>query len=329
MQDPVRLAVAGLGNLMGLDIGQISLLIIFIGLVCLGTSFHSNSDWCKWLSPPGWICIGVYFYLGAEHYFKIDDPVLIFMSLGALPVCMAYAGWDAINTREGRTIPSLQWLRGAVFWSAMPYLAIQHVPLLNASVVWFTAWNTSLMLQWTGAGDIHLGQMMVDLGGGREVSWQNWEGNRWLLTDTLGEGGFYVPMENADGSSINVGFVLGCSALQSMIVFVGALVAVQEAPWKRRARALFITIPVIHVLNVFRNAGIIWMHISYAGNWDLWGINIFDFGHAYAAKFLSLSAMFIMALVLFELLPKLHEHVLDVLTPVLRPLGLIPKNVNA
>ena len=170
MQDPVRLAVVGLGNLMGLDLGQISLLIIFIGLVCLGASFHSNKEWCKWLSPPGWICIGVYFYLGAEHYLKIDDPVLIFMSLGALPVCVAYAGWDAINTRDGITIPSLQWLRGAVFWSAMPYLAIQHVPLLNASVVWFTAWNTSLMLQWTGAGDIHLGQMMVDLGTGREVS---------------------------------------------------------------------------------------------------------------------------------------------------------------
>ena len=329
MEDIVASGVASFGDIFGLDLGQTNLLIVSIGLTCLGFAFHSKHINARLFSPLGWVCIGVYFYLGAEHYVEISDPVLIFMSVAALPVCIAYGGWEAVLVRENRTVESVEWLRGAVFWSAMPYLAIQHIPLLNAGVVWFTAWNTSLFLQWTGAGDIHLGQMMVDLGGGREVTWQNWEGNRWLLTDTLGEGGFYVPMENADGSSINVGFVLGCSALQSMIVFVGALVAVQEAPWKRRARALFITIPVIHVLNVFRNAGIIWMHISYAGNWDLWGINIFDFGHAYAAKFLSLCAMFIMALVLFELLPKLHEHVLDVLTPVLRPLGLIPKNVNA
>ncbi len=329
MADIVGDAANHSGSMIGLDYGQFNLLIVFIGLICLGFSFHGKSDWAKWMAPPGWVCVGLYFYLGADYYFQIDDPVLIFMSLGALPVCVAYAAWEAINAREGRIVESVEWLRGAVFWSAMPYLAIQHIPMLNAGVVWFTAWNTSLMLQWTGAGDIHLGSMMVDLGGGKEVSWSEWEGNRWLLTDTLGEGGFYVPMEQANGDSINIGFVLGCSALQSMIIFVGALVALRGAPWRRRVRALYIAIPVIHVLNVFRNAGIIWMHITYRDSWNLYGINIFDFGHAYAAKFLSLGAMFIIAVVMFELLPKLHQHVLDVMSPLLRPLGLLPPKINA
>ncbi len=329
MVDIVKEAALQIGSFIGLDLGQTNLLIVFLGLICMGISFHGKSDWSKWMAPIGWVCVGIYFYLGADYYFQIDDPVLIFMSLAALPVCVAYAAWEGLNAREGRVVESVEWLRGAVFWSAMPYLAIQHVPMLNAGVVWFTAWNTSLMLQWTGAGDIHLGQMMVDLGGGKEVSWSEWQGNRWLLTDTLGEGGFYVPMEQANGDSINIGFVLGCSALQSMIIFVGALVAVREAPWRRRMRALYIAIPVIHVLNVFRNAGIIWMHITYSNSWRLNGINIFDFGHAYAAKILSLGAMFIIAIVIFELLPKLHQHVLDVLSPVLRPLGLLPPKINA
>ena len=168
--------------------------------------------------------------------------------MAALPVCIAYGGWEAILIRERRSVEAMDWLRGAVFWSAMPYLAIQHIPMLNAGIVWFTAWNTSLFLQWTGAGDIQLGQMMVDLGTSSQT-WSNWEGNRWLLTDTLGEGGFYVPMIHADGTEVNIGFVLGCSALQSMIVFVGAIIAVRGSPWNRKMRALFITVPVIHAVS--------------------------------------------------------------------------------
>ena len=320
MDDIVASAVSAFGRMVGLELGQTNLLIVTVGLICLGSAFHSSKANVRWFAPIGWVCIGVYFYLGSEHYFEISDPVLIFMSIAALPVCIAYGGWEAILLREGRTVDAVDWLRGAVFWSAMPYLAIQHIPMLNAGIVWFTAWNTSLFLQWTGAGDIQLGQMMVDLGTSSET-WANWSGNRWLLTDTLGEGGFYVPMIHADGTEVNIGFVLGCSALQSMIVFVGAIVAVQDSPWNRKMRALFITVPVIHVLNVFRNAGIIWMHVEYHANWDLNGLNIFDFGHAYAAKFLSLGAMFLMALVLFDLMPRLHQNVISVLDPLFRFFG--------
>jgi len=320
MEDIVATTVTSLGAIFGLDLGQTNLAIITIGLVCIGLAFHRPNSTTKWLPPIGWVCIGVYFYLGAEHYFEISDPVLIFMSIAALPICIAYGGWEAILIREKRSVEAVDWLRGAVFWSAMPYLAIQHIPMLNAGIVWFTAWNTSLFLQWTGAGDIQLGQMMVDLGTTSET-WTNWNGNRWLMTDTLGEGGFYVPMIHADGTEVNIGFVLGCSALQSMIVFVGAIVAVSGTPWQRRARALMITIPLIHILNVFRNAGIIWLHVEYNASWDFNGMNIFDFGHAYAAKFLSLGAMFLMALVLFDLLPKLHSNVIAVLDPIFRVFG--------
>ena len=61
---------------------------------------------------------------------------------------------------------------------------------------------------------------------------------------------------------------------------------------------------------------------EYSGVWDWNGLNIFDFGHAYAAKFFSLGAMFLMALVLFDLIPKLHRHVVDVLDPFFSLFGL-------
>ncbi|MEE2747259.1 MAG: archaeosortase A [Candidatus Thermoplasmatota archaeon] len=326
MEDIVSTGVQSLGEIFGLDFGQTTLIVVAIGLACLGLSFHSKKRSLRMMAPLGWICIGLYFYMGADHYFEINDPVLIFMSLAALPVCIAYAGWEAILFRESRTVEAVDWLRGAVFWSAMPYLAIQHIPVLNAGLVWFTAWITSVFLQWSGAADIHLGEMMVDVANSTTVTWSEWEGSRWILTDTLGDRGFYVPMTDPNGDEVGIGIILGCSALQSMIVFVGAIVAVQNSPWKRRARALLVSIPVVFVLNVFRNAGIIWLVVTYGATWELFGLGVYDFSHAYAAKFLSLGAMFLMALVLFDLLPKLHENVISVMNPLFRIFGTNLRN---
>ena len=63
------------------------------------------------------------------------------------------------------------------------------------------------------------------------------------------------------------------------------------------------------------------MHVEYHAHWNLNGMNIFDFGHAYAAKFMSLGAMFLMAIALFDLLPKLHENVIAVMNPFFRIFG--------
>ena len=84
---------------------------------------------------------------------------------------------------------------------------------------------------------------------------------------------------------------------------VDAIGALKSVHWKRRARALVIAIPTIHVLNGFRNAGIVWLTDTYP-TWSLAGMGIFDFAHSYAAKVASLFAMFLMALALFDLLPE-------------------------
>ena len=75
------------------------------------------------------------------------------------------------------------------------------------------------------------------------------------------------------------------------------------------------------ILNVFRNAGIVWLTDAY-GTWTLFGgplaedMGIFDFAHSYAAKVASLFAMFLMAIALFDLLPELHKHVMRVMRPL-------------
>jgi exosortase/archaeosortase len=68
---------------------------------------------------------------------------------------------------------------------------------------------------------------------------------------------------------------------------------------------------------VFRNVGIVWLTETYP-SWSFWGINMFDFTHSYAAKLISLFAMFLMATVLFDLLPELHKNILKILDPVFK-----------
>ena len=45
---------------------------------------------------------------------------------------------------------------------------------------------------------------------------------------------------------------------------------------------------------------------------------MFNFTHSYAAKFISLFAMFLMAIVLFDLLPELHKNVIKILNPIMK-----------
>jgi archaeosortase A (PGF-CTERM-specific) len=289
-------------------------ILIFAGLLFLGVGFHGRK---LSLSAPasaiGWVLFCSYFFLTTPYYIEINDPVLVLMAAGSLPVGIVLAYWE-INSR-GNIPASLVWLRGAVFWSGLPYMLVDKVPWLNVLAIWFVAWQTTLYLRWTGAGDIHLGDTYVHLEGQAPMKWEEWNGNKWFMESGGAEHPFYTDLVSATGEPIGIHFILACTALQSMIIFVGAIVALQATPWRSRLRALMIAIPLIHILNIFRNAGLVWLHTSFDG-WSWLSMNMFNFGHSYAAKAGSLAAMFLMALVLFELLPQLHRHIIDLMDKV-------------
>ena len=161
-----------------------------------------------------------------------------------------------------------------------------------------------------------MGETWVNTAQG-QVTWEEFDGNRWLMGSSTEEYMFQTELLLIDGSAIGINFILACTALQSMVIFIGAI-AVLDIDWKRRCRVLLLTVPLIHVLNLFRNAGLIWLHTTYV-DWSLWGMSVFEFGHSYIARFVSLFAMFIMALIMFDLLPELHRHIVR----LLKPFGLL------
>mgnify|MGYP000055924714 FL=1 len=320
MQEPLALLVGMISDSLGIADASVQLMICALGAITLGVGFHLRSEWyAPYSSAFGWTAMGLFLYLQSAHYVEISDPVLVVMTAGALPIGIAMGVWEIRNWNEAPE--ALVWFRGCVVWAVVPYYLVYSIPMLNMGFVYATAWNTEMLLEFAGLGSYQMAPMMVDLYGTGEIPLSEWDGNRWIMSEPLGENGFFIPLEHADGTVVSVSFILACSALQSMIVFVGAIVALSSVPWNRRMRALFIALPTIHVLNVFRNAGIVWLTDNYVG-WTFMGLGMFDFTHSYAAKFGSLFAMFLMALALFDLLPELHRHIIRLLQPVMKGLGM-------
>jgi archaeosortase A (PGF-CTERM-specific) len=293
---------------------EIRLFFALAGLLFLGLAFHGKMKKKAIIATIGWISISTYFFLDTPHYIEISDPVLILMSAGALPAGIGIGIWELNNEKKSIEEPALDWLKGAIFWSALPYLAISWVPYFSVALVWVTAVQAVFFLRIAGISQLQVGAPHVEYADGTTGLFSDFTGNPWLYLEPLGEGGFYIPILTSDGGPTGVSIILACSALQSMIVFVGALVALKTSPWKMRLRGLFITVPVIHLLNVFRNAGIIYLDMTYR-DWNWLGMGMFDFAHSYAAKAGSLIAMFLLAIVLFEILPELHNNILKLMEP--------------
>ena len=288
-----------------------------IGMIVLFIAWKSRSGKFESFAPLGWILTGFYFFNDITFYLEHDDAVLTIMSALTLPGAIAIAFWER-RVSEARFQSALSWFRGAVAVAGLPYLLIAHVPILNVLAIWFVAWQSAALLSFAGGANVTLGDTYANPANGPSVNWENWEGNRWFLTEEMSEFSFHTELL-VNGEPIYINFVLACTAIQSMIIFVGAI-SVLDIDWKKRVRALFIALSLIHILNLFRNAGLIWLQMGYP-DWRWMNLSIFEFGHAYASRFVSLGAMFLLALVLFEMLPQMHRHVLS----LMRPLGLKPK----
>lgn len=285
-------------------------LIGAMGMVLLGLSWwFRGKAWLR-LAQLGWLLVGFYFFSQAWVYLGHDDPILTIMCALTLPLSVFAALLEQHS--EGRTEEAIRWARGTVAFAGGPYLLITYVPYLSVLAIWFVASQSAWFLGFATGEDITIGTTWVNDTSGR-VSWEDWDGNRWFATDFSGEYAFQSELVLADGGLIGINFVLACTALQSMVLFIGAI-SVLDLSWKRRVRALLLVIPLIHALNVFRNAGLIWMHLTYT-QWDLWGMSVFEFGHSYVARLVSLFAMFMMALIMFEMLPSMHRNIMSLLQP--------------
>src|SRR3989449_11666824 len=92
-----------------------------------------------------------------------------------------------------------------------------------------------------------------------------------------------------------VNIVLACTALQAYAVAASLMLSTRD-PWKRKALALAIVLPVTWIMNLVRNAVIIY-YFGIRGD-------EFELVHNWYGKTLSLAGLLILVFVAFKLLPE-------------------------
>ena len=253
------------------------------------------------LNIIGWLCLGFFWWLQVEHYIVIKDPINALFCAAAVPFFgyLAYHEYQSILWNA--KYEPLRWLAAMTVIAGGIYFFVERVPLLSGWLIHVIAeqsiWILNVFELETTLGALDYG-----------------EGSRWyrpasehqeVRVSVEGES-----WQHVDAPTVNI--VLACTALQSMIIFVGGVICT-KAPYDRRFYAFLATVPPIYILNLIRNASVIWLTYEH-----VWGDDTFFWAHAVLGKVGSLIALIFLAIVVFHFLPEMQDSILGVIDLPLR-----------
>ncbi|HET6404713.1 MAG TPA: archaeosortase A, partial [Candidatus Thermoplasmatota archaeon] len=260
------------------------LMVVFAGLGLMGAGFLWRDRRAHLLRAAGWTLFAFYWPFQAPEFFwptKTSEPDPIngwFTLLG--PIFLLWIAWHEIKSYRWNEDPeALRWFTGAAVVSAATYFIIYEFPAVQRELIYYTTVQSVWMLR------ALFGVDAVTVG-----------------PDAEGASHIYLN----GGTEYAVTVILACTAIQSIMIFVGAI-ACLKADSARKWKAYAITVPTIYVLNLFRNAGIVYGYKIL--NWDPLGTGSFEWMHSWVGKIGSLVAMVVIALAVFSTLPELHSNI--------------------
>ena len=102
-----------------------------------------------------------------------------------------------------------------------------------------------------------------------------------------------------------VKIILPCTGIESMALFAGATLGI-KAETRRKIIAFLVSVPVIYILNILRNAFVL---LSHAYLW--FGENSFFIAHHVISKILATLALIMITLAVFKVLPELEKLIIS------------------
>lgn len=265
------------------------LVMAFTSMALMGGGYLWRDRRAHLLRAAGWVLFAAYWPFQAPEFFSPantePDPINGWFTLLG-PVFLLYVAWHEVKSYQWDEDPkALRWFTGASTLAALTYFVINELPAVQERLIYYTAVQSS-----------------------------------WMLDGLLGTPNFVA---QSDGEShiylangeYAVTVILACTAIQSIMIFVGAI-ACLDADKRRKWLAYLYTVPVIYVLNLFRNAGIVYGYKILG--WSMFGLDPFEWMHSYVGKIGSLLAMVVIALAVFTTLPELHSNILDLFDLVKR-----------
>ena len=249
----------------------------------------------------GWLSLGFFWWIQVEYYILIKDPVNALICAAAVPFFGYLAYHEYLSIIWKSPYEPLRWLAAMTVVAGGIYFFVERVPLLAGWLIHLVAEQSIWILDIFGVentlGSIDYGEgsKIYRSGSEHEEVRVSIEGDSW---------------KNPLAPSVNI--VLACTALQSMIIFVGGVICT-KAPLNRRFNAFLVTVPPIYILNLVRNAVVIWLTYEH-----VWGVDTFFWAHAVYAKIGSLLALIVLAIAVFHFLPEMQDSILGVIDLPLR-----------
>lgn len=253
---------------------QLVLIPLYIGLFGLlgGFLFKNTAKTASLLNIVGWSFFS---------FFWSMQPAFLYLSEGGdvfnAAVCiigvyilmyLAYQEWHSLASNTPRP-PSLNWMAGGAAIAGLIYFTIESaIPGLRDMLIGSVATQTTVVLNLFG-----------------------------IPAQQMGE---YILYNN-----VTITIIFACTAIQSMVLFVGMLLPLPNTPLKRRLFAITATVVPIYLLNLIRNTSIIWLVGS--------GIADFNLAHNIIAKAGSLLALIALLFITFRLTPQLYDEIVNLL----------------
>jgi archaeosortase A (PGF-CTERM-specific) len=252
---------------------QLSFIPLFLGLILLGIGFFfKGKNTASTLKIVGW---------GMVAFFWATMPSFLYLSEGGdvfnAAVCIigvyvliyiAYHEW--LSIQRNNHVSCLNWIAGGTFLAGIIYFTIENgiVPGLKDWLIEFVAAQSTDLLHLFGV---------------------NASRNQTLI--------IY--------NNTPVTIIFACTAVQSMVLFVGMIGALSRVNMKRKALGLLVTVVPIYFLNLVRNAGVVFMVGS--------GMVSFELAHNVIGKAGSLLALIVLLFVTFKIVPELYDEIVGII----------------
>ena len=231
------------------------------------------------VSAPGWILIAGYCYFEADDYLAQDEYFDAYLVLVVLALSLILAFIMLRPTlSERREEDSLYTLTKIALIAAVFYFPFAEITFLGDSLIFITAKITAIVLN-----IFNVGVYMVP--------------PSCIYTTDSSFHAIYQPIT----------IILACTAIQGMVIFIGLIFGV-KAPIRRKLKAFFVSVPVIYVLNIFRD---VFVSAAYFELWFGPPLDSFFIAHNVIARIFALLALIAIAYAVFKILPEALDFVED------------------
>jgi len=252
---------------------QLIYIPLFLGIFLLGIGFlcKEKSLGSK-IKIAGWIVFS-FFWATSPSYLYFSEGGDFFNAavciIGVyILIYMGYHEWLSIKRNEH--ISCLNWIAGGTFLAGIIYFTVDAgiFPELKTGLIEIVATQSSWLLNLVGIESYRQGVMIVY--------------NETPIT-----------------------IIFACTAIQSIVLFVGMIGALNKVGLKRKLMALSVTVIPIYFLNLIRNASVIFL---VGGQ-----ITSFEMAHNVIAKAGSLIALIILLFITFKFLPELYDEIVCII----------------